>query len=427
MRTTLAVVGICAVMVAAAPAGAKIGTTEVSGVVEDADGNPVKDAVVTFTNVTSSSAVYTGKTGKKGTYFIPNLLYYSPGLWNVTVEAEGYAPQKIKVESRKSDKTIVGEYETGLRAGKPHEVKLAAFGFAKIDFVMMSPEQQEALAKKQAEEQKAKLIAEGKTPPVVETVDPMGLAVNKVADGDLEGSLELFEKAIELKPEDGERRELYAKVLYNLERYPEAEQAANEAALADPDRPGLLLLMADIHAKQGDFAKAREELAKVAADSPNDVRVFRRMAWIAEAEGNPEESIKANESIVQIEPDNIDAWLSLGSLYADRGDMQKSEAAFTRVVELNPEGAYKTFFNIGVLIENKSNPTAAEERRALEAFRKATEIKPDYALAHRHLAYALLRSGDLTGARKEFEKFLELEPDARDAGDIRNLVSALPQ
>jgi tetratricopeptide (TPR) repeat protein len=151
------------------------------------------------------------------------------------------------------------------------------------------------------------------------------------------------------------------------------------------------------------------------------------MAWIAEQEGNIDQAIEANESIVRIDPENLDGWLALGSLYADQGDMEKSEQAFTRVVEINPAGAYKTFFNIGVLIENKSNPTPAEERRALEAFRKAAEIKPDYALAHRHLAYALLRSGDLAGARKEFEKFLELEPGAKDAGDIRNLVSALPQ
>ena len=80
-----------------------------------------------------------------------------------------------------------------------------------------------------------------------------------------------------------------------------------------------------------------------------------------------------------------------------------------------------------MLIENKPKPTPAEERRALDAFRKAVEIKPDYARAHRLLAYALLRTGDLKGARQELERYLEIEPDAGDSGEVEALVSSLPK
>ena len=415
-----------ALMMAAPQAFAQAAAAEVNGKVEDLDGNPVPGAVVTLVNVTSSSTVYSAKTNKKGRYYLPALIYFQPGDWDVKVEAEGYAPDRISVESRKSNKTLVIEpYETGMRADKPHRVRIAAFGKAKIDFVMASAEHQAQVERKRVEEATAKL--EGEQERSVRRADPLGLASNKMAEGDLAGSIEFFEKAVEADPDDPERKELYAKVLYNLERYSEAEVLLDQVIELTPDRPGIHLLAANVHAVQGSYAEAREALAKEAELSPQDVRVFQRLAWIAEKEGKTDESIRANESVVALDPENVEAWLALGDSYAEKKEMGKSEQAFTRVIELDPSNAYKTFFNIGVLIENRPNPSPSEERRALEAFRKAVEIKPDYAKAHRHLAYALLRSGDLAGARKELELYLEFQPDAGDAGEVRALVSSLPK
>ena len=105
----------------------------------------------------------------------------------------------------------------------------------------------------------------------------------------------------------------------------------------------------------------------------------------------------------------------------------RAQAAFDRVVELDPDNAYKTFFNIATLLENKKNVTDAEQKRAIEAYRKAIEIKPDYAKARLALAYALLRTGDQVGAREQFEAFVELAPESGEAAQIRGLISALPQ
>jgi len=421
-RVIVSIVGALALALASAPALAATGISEVSGIVEDTAGNPVVGAAITLTNTTNSALEYVAKTNKKGRYFIPNLLYTEPGEWAVIIEAEGHIPTDIAVESRKSDRTLVGKYETKIRAGTPHLVLIKAFGKATIDFTMMTVEQQAEIERKREEEAMARALAEA-----AEQIDPMQLASKMVADGDLEGSLGEFERAIEANPDDPERRELLAKVLYNLERFDDALGVADGLEEIAPDYAGIHLLLADIHAKKGDFARAREELAAQAALSPQDLAVFRRMAWIAEQEGDTAGVIEANESIVALEPGNAEAWLALGSLYAENGQPDKSQQAFTRVAEIDPKNAYETFFNIGALIENKSDPTPAEERRALEAFQKSVEIKPDFAKGHLRLAYAQLRNGDLAGARRSFESYLELEPDAPDSGEVRSMVSALPQ
>jgi len=418
----VAIVWALAVVLASAPALAETGISEVSGIVEDTDGTPIVGAVITMTNTTNSALEFSAKTNKKGRYFIPNLLYNEPGEWAVTIEAEGLVPSDIAVESRKSDRTLVGEYETKIRAGKPHIVLIKAFGIARIDFVMMTVEKQAEIERKRQEEALAKAQAEA-----AEQIDPMQLASKMVGDGDLEGSLGELERAIEANPDDPERRELLAKVLYNLDRFDEALGVAGDLQEMAPDHAGVHLLLADIHAKNGDFSRAREELAAQAALSPQDLAVFRRMAWIAEQEGDVAGVIEANKAIVALEPQNSEAWLTLGSLYAENGQPDKSQEAFTRVAEIDPKNAYETFFNIGVLIENKPAPTPAEERRALEAFQRSVEIKPEFAKGHLRLAYAQLRNGDLAGARGSFERYLELEPDAPDSGEVRSMVSALPQ
>jgi superkiller protein 3 len=420
-RLAIAVL-VAAVALAWGPAFGQAGLAEVQGKVVDADGNPVPDAVVTFKNTTNSALEFTAKTNRKGTYFLPNLVYNEPGEWAVTVAAEGYAPSRIDVESRKSDRTLVQEFETAMTAS-PQLLTIKAFGKATIDFTMLTAEQKANQDKNRATEAAAKATAEGA--PQAE-VDPLQVASRMVSEGDLAGSIEHFEAAIQAVPDDPERRELLAKVLYNLRRFDQALVAANGVREISPDREHLHLLFADIYAGQGNLAAASAELDQQAALTPQDPTLLRRKAWIAEQKGDPKAAIEANEALVAAQPDNVEAWLALGSMYAAQGQPDKSEQAFTHVVELDPKNAYKTFFNIGVLIENKPSRTEAEERRALEAFQKATEINPDYGKAHRHLAYALLRSGDLPGAKRELQRYLELEPNAADAAEVKALVSGLP-
>ena len=427
MKRHWSILTLCAgVLLLASPAAAN--TSEAQGTVEDVDGNPIVGAMVRFVNVTSSAAVYEIKTDKKGKYFFPNLLYYPPGRWNVTVEAEGYTPHKIKVESRKSDRTRLGVYETGMVEDKPHEIMIAGFGKAQVDFVMVSEEQVAAERRQEAEARATALAAaQAEADEQAAAKDPLATARKMISQGDLEGSIEHFRKALEEDPVDSERRILYVKVLYNLERYQEAEAAAKEPASLDPELKEINLVQADIFIRQDRFEQAVAALDREAVLAPDDIRVYQRRAWIAEESDDLDGAIAANEKIVTLDPGAVEAWLALGDFYASKGDDAKASEAFGRVVELDPGNAYKTFYNIGVLIENKDDPSAAEERRAVEAFRKAVEIKPDYVSAHRHLAYALLRQGDLKGARHSFEQVLALEPDAKDAEQIRAMVSGLPQ
>jgi Flp pilus assembly protein TadD len=115
----------------------------------------------------------------------------------------------------------------------------------------------------------------------------------------------------------------------------------------------------------------------------------------------------------------------LGNLYAEAGRTQESEQAYGKVVELDPQKAYQTYYNLGVLISNRESATPADTRRAADAFRKAVEIKPDYAAAWQQLGYALIAVGDSAGATEALKSYLRVRPNAPDAERVRSMIKTL--
>lgn len=388
-------------------AEAYAGVSTAQGKVVDADGQPVVGAAITFTMTSPPKTPYEIKTDKRGAFWIPNLLYAPPGMWEVRIQAEGYYTGKVKVVSRAADKTLIGEFEGKIHVGgAPLEVKIVGLGEATLDFTL-SKEQEKTVAEKPKSE------------------DPWDVARARVQNNDFAGSLPYLQQAVEAAPDDADRRQLYAYALFRVDKYPEAEAQANKAVAIAPDRPGGNLILAEIYKEKGDDAKAWEAIGKERKLAPDNVHVLERVAGLAAEMGRIDDAIEANEALTRLKPDLADAWISLGTLYAQKNEHEKSEQAFRKVVELDPANAAQTFYNIGAVLANKPNLSDADNRKAIEAFRKALELKPDYAVPHRELAFALLRTGDGDGARKELEKYLQLSPSASDAAEIQATVKSL--
>ena len=74
---------------------------------------------------------------------------------------------------------------------------------------------------------------------------------------------------------------------------------------------------------------------------------------------------------------------------------------------------------------NKPDRSDDDSRRAIEAFREAVKLDPNYREAHKQLAFALLGAGDRAGAKSELEACVALAPDATDAAQMKGLIKSL--
>ncbi len=425
IRTTLLPV---ALLLAGLPVHA--GTSEATGAVEDEEGNPIIGAVLTFSPDNEMAAEFTGKTNKKGRYYIPGLFNPHPDSdWNVRIEAEGYLPVHMHIESRTVNRVLVGTIETlTLKAStKIPQVRIRELGTIRIDWTMAPAEQVLAADKKPtpagAPVGEASQGTETAAAPPAR--DPWDEALNLASSGDLEASLPFFEKAIKREPEELQRVESYAQVLYRLERYDDAGPQAQKAIEMSPDRIDARLLLYSIHVAQDVFDQARTVLEQAREIAPQNVKVLQQLAYVASESGDPEEAIAAYETVVAVDPGDTDAWLSLANLYNSTGQTAKSEQAFQRVSELEPDDAHQIFFNLGALIINNTDRSDADTQKAILAFRRAVELKPDYAAAHKELALALLGIGDRAGARDNLSTYVALVPDAPDAPSMQALINSL--
>jgi Flp pilus assembly protein TadD len=405
---------VLAGLLIASPAGAQA-TFEFVGKVADRDGKPVIGVKLQIVNQANAASVRDGASDKRGNFWISGVPYSQQHrLFTISVQTPDTAIWKVKVVGRAGDRTIYDEFEKDLHGTtQQFDMRVLGAGELRAELVVGPPAEVAPVAG-----------APGTAP--AESTDPLTLAQEKARAGDYEGAAAILQEAVTQAPDDAERREWYATVLLRLGRAGEAQTQAMKAVQAAPDRVGARIVLADAQYQIGQVDRARETLAEARRIAPTDVKVARRHAVIAAESGRPTEAIESWRVIVDAKPDDAEAWMSLGDLYAQAGESAKSEAAYNKVTELDPEHAYRTYFNLGAVIENRDNLSEADNRKAADAFRKAIEIKPDYALAYRHLGYTLLRSGDLPGAKKALQKYLELDPKASDAGEIRSTVKSLP-
>jgi tetratricopeptide (TPR) repeat protein len=222
-----------------------------------------------------------------------------------------------------------------------------------------------------------------------------------------------------------ERLDAYAKVLFELERFEDSESAARLILELDPENIDGRKVLSSAQLGGGDLEGAKATIEEGLAMAPDSIELYERLAYVAVEMGDDAAGIAAYEKITEIRPSNSDAWMDLGALYAATGDNVKSEQAYQRVADLNPADAYQTFYNIGALIMKRDGRSDADTQRAIDAFRKAVEIKPDYGQAYQELAFALLGTGDRPGALDALEDFVKIAPGSAEAARMKPLIDTL--
>lgn len=410
---------------AAVPAAAA--TSEARGLVVDHEGNPVAGLRIVFTAESSPTLEYEGTTNKKGRYFVPGLFTgKEDDRWLVRIDTEEYIPTELRVESRTANSVLVGGEIQTLKVKKGQALPkliVKPLGFVVVDFKLSPPDLVQDLVASTPTEAKAG----GPATPAPPTRDAWGTALTLAQDGDLEGSVEQFQKAIKDEPEDAERRQAFAQVLYRLGRFDEAEVEAAKAVELAPEGVAGRMVLYSVYVGKGDLTRASQALAEARRIAPNSIEVLRQVAFIASQGGTAADQIAANEAIVAVDPADTEAWLALGDLYAQAGDSARSEAAYQNVIEQDPQNADQVFFNLGALLINGEDRSPGTTQKAIGAFRKAVEINPKYAQAYKELAFALLNVGDRAGARRALENYLDSAPEAPDASQMKQIIKTLPE
>ena len=194
---------------------------------------------------------------------------------------------------------------------------------------------------------------------------------------------------------------------------------------------GQALLKAKSHGKKGEIEEAQKLYQVVLQAFPKNKRAQQGLAALnkpkqpATTQGPPQETInklvnlynqgqltaavEQAEALTEQYPEAFIIWNVLGAAHKGLGKTFEASEAFKKVTELNPDYA-DGFYNMGIILKNQGD---LEE--AIEAYNKALALKPDYAEVYNNMGVTLQEQGKLDEAITSFNKALIVKPDYADA------------
>jgi tetratricopeptide (TPR) repeat protein len=236
-----------------------------------------------------------------------------------------------------------------------------------------------------------------------------------------EEARKLCEQGLACQPGDPMLHHLLAAVLFSKTEL-EAARGHIETSLGKrPDNAAAQLLAARIARAAGDFSGALSHLDRMIAIAPQREAFLEKartldQASLHQADLRPR-AREAWRAILDVIPKHAEAAARLGRLGFEDGDLALAASLLERAV--TGEAPPSVWFDLGLVRQD-----LRDHAGAVIAYRKAIELKPDYAEAALNLGVVLQDSGDLDGAMCAYAQAYRLRPQT--FGTIAMALTSAP-
>jgi arylsulfatase A-like enzyme/Tfp pilus assembly protein PilF len=232
-----------------------------------------------------------------------------------------------------------------------------------------------------------------------------------------ERGLQLAREIVAARPGMTAGRELFAFMLQQNERVPEAiaqlEEAVKDPAAGDDDRVQLALLYCETEQPK----KAIDLLAaRISANDPDVLNAYG--VALADA-GRGDEAAAQFRRAIDLDPNNAPAYQNLGILALQRNDVTQAQTDLTRALDLNPRLPL-ALNTLGVLYAR-----VGDFPRAVDAWNRAVNVDPRQYDALFNIGLVEGRVGHKAEARAALTRFVNTAPKQRYAADIAKARQAL--
>jgi len=232
-----------------------------------------------------------------------------------------------------------------------------------------------------------------------------------------ERALELYEEALQLRPDFPEAEFQKAVVLVALKRLPEAEKSYRRAMelrrawALPPAALGLLLVRT-----QGREGEAEPLLRRAIELDPKNLTATVALAELSARAGNATESAALWGRATGLKSDDASLWLARAGAELAAKDAASALRSYARAIELDPANVEARLGRADLLIGSGEKESALEDVRALEA-----RAKSDWKLA-----VAVADRFGLAGSRDDARRVYESLPEeTKNSADGRRLHAAL--
>jgi len=173
--------------------------------------------------------------------------------------------------------------------------------------------------------------------------DPSSPLFNSAAalhrQGKVEEAIQLWRRALTLKPRDLEARTALGDVLLSLGRTEEAQAEFERALAINPTSKDLAGRVAKLLFAQGRYAQAEQVLTRVVEANPGDGRLLGMLADTRKVQGQVREACELFAQAVELAPDDAQLRSAYGNVLGDLGRWEEARVQYAHVVRIAPNDA----------------------------------------------------------------------------------------
>lgn len=223
-------------------------------------------------------------------------------------------------------------------------------------------------------------------------------------------ALEQFEKALSINPGQTDALAIMVGIYLKDKRYADALQVCERQRkkMGGGDRESAVVdyLQGNVFQAKGDAKQAREHFERAIEADPNLPAPYVALARIYVQEGKPQEAISQYKAVVSKNPNYLAGYMALGAIYDQQGNHAEAEAFYRKALEIRKDFAPAANNLAWNLAANGGNID-----EALGYARTAKEQMPKSAAVMDTLGWIYYLKGSYLNAIAEFQDSLSRDPD----------------
>ncbi len=228
--------------------------------------------------------------------------------------------------------------------------------------------------------------------------------------GDLNKAEICFKKCLELDASNFSNWKSLGDVLSDQGKDEEADKAYKNAISTDKKYLDLQKAMSQV--QKGNLGEAEKIYREILSDDPNNVDALRLLALLASRTGAVDQAISMLENCIKIAPDYALAWENLAKMYRQKDDpdsLQKAAFCFRKATELRPDWA-EGWAGLGTMQTRSS-----QHEEGIESYKKSIVLKANQPRVHLSLGHVYKTTGNQEACISSYNEAISFDNNFGEA------------